>query len=60
MKRRILEKQMKDAGWYFLRHGKKHDVWTDDTGDEITVPRHLEINELTAKGILAHVRKDKK
>lgn len=33
------------------REGKKHTIWTD--GDyEIAVPRHVEINEHTAKAIL--------
>jgi mRNA interferase HicA len=60
MKKRDLEKQLKALGWYFSRHGKKHDVWTDGAGDETTIPRHTEINELTAQGILAHARKEKK
>ena len=51
MKRKDLEKKLKDLGWRLSRHGKKHDIWTD--GDrETAVPRHLEINEYTAQAIL--------
>jgi mRNA interferase HicA len=51
MKRRDLEKRLRCLGWAFSRHGKRHDVWAK--GDrEIAVPRHNEINEYTARGIL--------
>lgn len=51
MKRRDLEKKLKAAGWYLLRNGGAHDVWTD--GKEITtIPRHAEINERLAKAII--------
>src|SRR6266516_4624381 len=29
MKRRELERRLAALGWRFLRHGGKHDVWTD-------------------------------
>lgn len=53
MKRRDLEKKLRDLGWRFHRHGGKHDVWTnaDDTRSEY-VPRHTEINERLARAIL--------
>jgi mRNA interferase HicA len=51
MKRTELERRLRNLGWRFLRHGGKHDVWTD--GDrEVAIPRHSEINEYTAKAIL--------
>lgn len=51
MKRKDLERQLKKAGWWFLRHGGRHDVWTDGENEE-PVPRHNEINEILAKHIL--------
>ncbi|MBI2645967.1 MAG: type II toxin-antitoxin system HicA family toxin [Deltaproteobacteria bacterium] len=50
-------------GWYFLRQGK-HEVWTNGELTE-PIPRHKEIDEFTAKGILRKaqrfpgVRRDK-
>lgn len=51
MKKRDLEKKLKNAGWFFLRSGADHDVWTN--GEDIeAVPRHREINERLAKAII--------
>jgi len=36
-----LERKLKDAGCYFLRHGKRHDHWFSPiTGKMFPVPRH--------------------
>ena len=53
MKRRRLEKKPRSLGWRLLRHGGKHDVWTnaDQTKTEY-VPRHADINERLARAIL--------
>ncbi len=51
MKRRELEAALRKLGWQFLRHGAKHDVWTDGERQE-TIPRHMEINEKLAHAIL--------
>ena len=51
MKKRDVEKRLKDYGWKLARNGASHDVWTNGQ-IAVTVPRHREINELTAKGIL--------
>lgn len=51
MKRRDLEKKLKNAGWHFLRNGGDHDIWTDGKHVE-AIPRHREIKETTAKGII--------
>ncbi len=51
MKRRDLEKRLRSLGWLLVRHGARHDVWSD--GElEIVIPRHNEINEYTTKAIL--------
>jgi mRNA interferase HicA len=51
MKRADLERALKDAGYWFLRHGGSHDVWTNGKRNE-TVPRHNEISENLARRIL--------
>lgn len=53
MKRRRLEKKLRSLGWRFLRHGRRHDVWTNaaETKTEY-VPRHADINEILARAIL--------
>lgn len=53
MKRRDIDKKLKAAGW-IITPGKKHDMakHPDKPGIKIPLPRHKEINEYTAKGIL--------
>ena len=51
MKHRDLVNKIKDVNFWFLRHGSKHDIYTN--GEiEIEIPRHREINEKLAKKIL--------
>jgi predicted RNA binding protein YcfA (HicA-like mRNA interferase family) len=55
MRRRDLERQLRDLGWNLDRHGARHDIWAK--GDrELVVPRHVEINEYTARAILREAR----
>ncbi|MCJ7680367.1 MAG: type II toxin-antitoxin system HicA family toxin [Candidatus Aminicenantes bacterium] len=59
MKRRELEKILRELRWKLLRHGGKHDVWGN--GDrEIVVPRHIEINEYTARAIIEDAKGEKR
>ena len=51
MKRKDLEKRLKKAGFVFVRHGGKHDVFQRGK-DEEQLPRHTEINENLAKAII--------
>ncbi len=51
MKRRDLIKILQSNGWYKARSGNSHDIYTNGKQSE-PIPRHKEINELTAKGIL--------
>lgn len=54
MKRRDLERELRQAGWWLSWHGGKHDIWTNGEEQE-AVPRHNEINEYTAKKIIKTV-----
>jgi mRNA interferase HicA len=56
MKRKLLENELKRAGWWFLRHGGSHDIWTDG-GRQEPIPRHNEINEKLARSIIKKVNK---
>ena len=51
MKRRVLIRKLESAGFVFERHGGEHDVYK--RGNDLEqVPRHKEINEITALKIL--------
>ena len=56
MKKKELEAALRKLGWQFLRHGAKHDVWTDGERQE-PIPRHTEINERLARAILRRVER---
>lgn len=51
MKRRDLIKTLEKNGWKLVRKGGNHDIYSDGVNSE-PVPRHAEINEITAKSIL--------
>ena len=55
VKRRDLERKLSELGWRFVRHGGRHDVWSDGER-EVAVPRHDEINEYTGKAILKEAK----
>jgi mRNA interferase HicA len=48
MKRRKLERWLREHGANFERHGSRHDIWQRE-GREATIPRHREINTHTAR-----------
>ena len=53
MKRRELERRLRDLGWVFERHGGRHAVW-GNAAHSLTeyVPRHAESNERLARSLL--------
>lgn len=51
MKRRDLIKKLERAGFAFFAHGGRHDIYKRGSDIE-EIPRHKEINEITAKRIL--------
>lgn len=52
MKRKDLIKKLENDGWK-ISHGANHDLAQHQTKKgKIPIPRHGEINEYTAKGIL--------
>lgn len=48
MKRRDLIKKLEQNGWYFLRHGGNHDIYTNRKRNE-PVSHQREIDEILAK-----------
>jgi len=55
MKRRDLERALRQLGWQFLRHGGKQGVWTDGKREE-AIPRHTEIHVKLAQAILRRAK----
>ena len=55
MKRNKFEKSLKTLGWWFLRHGGNHDIWTNGKRQE-PIPRHPEINERLARSIIKKIK----
>ena len=51
MKGRDLIRRLEENGWWLLRNGTNHDVYTDGKSNE-TIPRHREIPEGLAKAII--------
>ena len=51
MKRRDLIKRLEADGYKIHRHGAEHDIYTKNR-TAVQVPRHSEINEITANKIL--------
>jgi mRNA interferase HicA len=57
VKKRDLIKQLRatakaaDTDLEFVREGANHEVWTIG-GERLVIPRHREINEHTARGII--------
>lgn len=51
MKQRDLVKKFEKAGWWLLKHGANHDIYTNGVDIE-PVPRHKEINERLAQAII--------
>jgi len=57
VKRRELERRLREMGWTLHRYGGKHDVWTSADGSFTEfVPRHPEINERLAQAILRRAK----
>lgn len=51
MKRKDLVKLLESNGWYLLRNGANHDIYTNGQKSE-PIPRHSEIKEQLAKSII--------
>ncbi|MBQ6568265.1 MAG: type II toxin-antitoxin system HicA family toxin [Treponema sp.] len=51
MKARELIRRLEKAGFVFVRHGGKHDVYKRGK-DEEQVPRHTDLNERLAAAII--------
>ena len=51
MKRRDLIKKLLDNGWWLLREGANHDIYTNGERSE-PIPRHGEIKEMPANAII--------
>ena len=60
MKRRLLIKKLEEIGCILVRHGGKHDYYTNyRMKHSQPVPRHGEINERLAKAIIKKLSEEK-
>lgn len=57
MKYRDLARKLHELGWWQLSTDGPHEKWTNGR-DSKAVPRHREINEFTAKGIIRFAEKN--
>ncbi len=55
MNAKELKRIIRSHGWYFLREGKKHEIWTNGEASE-AIPRHVEISERLARKILKNAK----
>jgi mRNA interferase HicA len=56
MKRKELEKKLRQAGCYLKREGAAHSLWINPkTGVVEAIPRHIEIKEILAQKILKNL-----
>ena len=51
MKRKDLIRKLENNGWWKVREGDHHTIYTNGKRSE-PIPRHNEINEITATAIL--------
>ncbi len=51
MKQKDIVKILKENGWWFLRNGANHDVYTNGE-QNVVIPRHNEIKRFMAEAIL--------
>jgi predicted RNA binding protein YcfA (HicA-like mRNA interferase family) len=59
VKKKDLEKKIKAFGWYFLRQGANHEIWTNGEINE-AIPRHKEIDEYLARKIINKAKLSRK
>ena len=51
MKYSALARLLRKSGWYLKREGCGHEIWANGR-EQVSIPRHKEINEQTAKAII--------
>ncbi len=51
MNRKDLIKKLLDNGWWLLRNGANHDLYTNGINSE-PIPRHREVDEKLARAIM--------
>ncbi|MDR0896989.1 MAG: type II toxin-antitoxin system HicA family toxin [Oscillospiraceae bacterium] len=57
MKRRDLIKALEAAGYRLLREGNQHTVYAKPGKPSVSIPRHREVNENTARAILDQIER---
>jgi len=58
MKKRDLERALREFGWTLISNDGKHEKWGNGKGLTEPVPRHTEIDDYLAKKILKKAEKN--
>lgn len=59
MRKKLLVRRLRAAGWYLLRQGATHEVWTNGSEQE-SLPRHTEVKENLAKKIVRRLKQTRR
>lgn len=51
VKRRLVEKRFIDNGWFFVRHGGNHDIWSNGI-KKTQLPRHPKFSDMLYKALI--------
>lgn len=51
VQRRKVEKKFEANGWYFVRHGGNHDIWSNGK-IKTQLPRHPKFSDKLYKGLI--------
>jgi len=58
LKRIAREAQTRGGEWVLVRAGAEHDIYRLGKTVQVSIPRHQEINEITARKIMAACEKE--
>lgn len=50
-KRRIVEERFKQNGWFFIRHGGNHDIWSNGV-IKTSLPRHPKFSDALFEALI--------
>lgn len=60
MKKLVLEQELRALGCSFQREGGNHEIWSYENGRNFPVPRHSDVNEITAKSMIKKAKKNRR
>lgn len=58
MKKKLLEKKLRELGAIKIRDGRNHEIWSYKNGRKFSLGRHPDVPEPTARAILKKAKKN--